>query len=224
MIRDLLRRLASSVRGHDPDPTVPGPSRTELKDLETEAAAAAPQRRAQLFNRLGDAYVRTGERGAAVRAFGNAIDGYLENGFYDAAAALCRKLIAYEPSVIRARCTLAFLSLGKDMPEDARRELGHYARAARTAAREDLAIARLRLLAEATDSFEIRSLLGEVLLELGDAEGADRVLGAVHAERSELIAPPMDEQRERWARLLRVRISEAPDEHAPDGRRFEPPR
>jgi tetratricopeptide (TPR) repeat protein len=206
MIRNFLSKVVSSVRGGR---DASGPTmREELAALEKEAASSPPQRSAQLFNRLGDAYARVGERKSALWAYGRGIDGYLENGFYDAAAALCRKVIEFEPAVVRARCTLAFLSLGKELLGDAQVEIREYVEAARRADQEGLAVKRLHLMAEATDNLETRTLLGEVLLELGDAEGADRILGAVHAERNELIGPPMEEQRERWARLLRVAITE----------------
>jgi tetratricopeptide (TPR) repeat protein len=206
MIRNFLSKVVSSVRGGR-DASGP-PMREELAALEKEAASSPPQRSAQLFNRLGDAYARVGERKSALWAYGRGIDGYLENGFYDAAAALCRKVIEFEPAVVRARCTLAFLSLGKELLDDAQVEIREYVEAARRAGQEALAVKRLHVMAEATDSLETRTLLGEVLLELDDAEGADRILGAVHAERNELIGPPMEEQRERWARLLRVAITE----------------
>lgn len=219
MIRDFLNRVAASVRGGGNAAAPSRAGRGELVALEKEAAAAPPQRRAQLYNRLGDAYARAGERSAALTAYGHGIDGYLEYGFYDAAAALCRKLIEFEPGVIRARCTLAFLSLGKELVADAQREITEYVHASRRAGQEDLAIKRLHFMAEATDSLETRMLLGEHLLELGDAEGADRVLGAVYAERNELIGPPMEEQRERWARLLRVAITDIPSDNSAPPRR-----
>jgi tetratricopeptide (TPR) repeat protein len=215
MIRNFLNRFVTSVRGAG-DSAEPGkPERGQLEALDREAAAAPPQRRAQLYNRLGDAYARSGERPAALRAYGRAIDGYLEYGFYDAAAALCRKVIDFDPRVIRTRCTLAFLSLGKELVSDAQQEIAGYVEAARKAGQEEFAVKRLHLMAEATDSLETRTLLGEYLMELGDAQGADRVLGAVHAQRNELIGPPMEEQRERWARLLRVAVTDIPNDPAP---------
>lgn len=210
MIRDILNRVARSVRGAR-DASAPLPA-AELAALETEAAAAPPQRRAQLYNRLGDAYARSGNRSGAVAAYGKGIDGYLEYGFYDAAAALCRKLLDFDADVIRARCTLAFLSLGKDLLVDAQSEIRDYVEASRRAGQEEYAVKRLHLMAEATDSVETRLLLGELLLDLGDAEGADAVLGAANAERNQLIGPPLEEQRERWARLLRVAITDIGDE------------
>jgi tetratricopeptide (TPR) repeat protein len=216
MIRDFLHRVVSTVRGGSTDAP---PTREMLGALEKEAASAPPQRRAQLFNRLGDAYVRAGDRSAAVRAYGRGIDGYLEYGFYDAAAALCRKLIDYDSGVIRARCTVAFLSLGKELFDDAEREIRDYVEASRQAGQEDLAMRRLHFMSEATDNLETRTLIGELLLELGDVEGADRVLGSVHAERNELIGPPMEEQRERWARLLRFAITDIPNDASSAPRR-----
>jgi len=208
MIRDFLNKMVSSVRGGRDQGGPSRASRPELDALEREAESAPPQRRAQLYNRLGDAYARAGDRHAALKSYGRAIDGYLENGFYDAAAALCRKMIEFEPSVIRTRCTLAFLSLGKELISDAQREIREYVDASRQVGHYEFAIKRLHMMAEATDSLETRTLLGEFLMELGDAEGADRVLGAVHAERNELIGPPIEEQRERWARLLRMAITD----------------
>jgi hypothetical protein len=37
------------------------------------------------------------------------------------------------------------------------------------------------------------------------------VLGAVNAERNELIGPPAEEQRDRWARLLRRAVTDLED-------------
>jgi tetratricopeptide (TPR) repeat protein len=214
MIRDFLNKLVASVRGAEETSLERG-TRAEIAALESELESAPPQRRAQLHNRLGDTHARAGDRKAALHAFGRAIDGYLEFGFYDAAAALCRKMIDYEPNVIRARCTLAFLSLGKELFADAQQEIRQYVKASRRAGQDDFAIRRLHMMVEATDNLETRILLGEILLELGDVEGADHVLGKVNAERNDLIGPPMEEQRERWARLLRVAITDTPDD-APD--------
>lgn len=210
MLRDLLNKVVSSVRSGS---RAEAPSRAEIAALEKEAERATPQRRPQLYNRLGDLYARAGDRSAALRAYGRGIDGYLENGFYDAAAALCRRVIEYQPAVVRARCTLAFLLLGKSLMADAHREIRQYVDGARRVGQEELAVKRLHLMAEATENLEVRAMLGELLLELGDAEGADRLLGTVHAARN---APSpgesQEEQRDRWARLLRIAITDVGDE------------
>ena len=209
MFRDLLNKVVSSVRGGDrADDDSTAQLRESIAAIEKQVVTASPQQRPQLYNRLGDVYTKGGDVPSALKAYGRAIDGYLENGYYDAAAALCRKVIELKPDVIRARCTLAFLSLGKELLSDAQREISQYVDASRRVGQEELAIKRLHLMAEATDSHDTRTLLGEMLLELGDEQGADAVLGAVNAERNRLTAPPPEEQRERWARLLRTAITD----------------
>jgi tetratricopeptide (TPR) repeat protein len=213
MLRDLLNKMVSTVRG----PERPAGAlsieelRAEINELERQVGSASTQRKPQIWNRLGDLYAKGANRKSALSSYGKAIDGYLEDGFFDAAAALCRKMIELEPKVIRARCTLAFLSLGKELRSDAHREIGEYVNASRRSGQEDYAIKRLHLMAEATDSHDTRTMLGEFLLDLGDQEGADRVFGAVNAERNELIDPPMEEQRDRWARLLRRAVTDLED-------------
>jgi tetratricopeptide (TPR) repeat protein len=219
MIRDLLNRVASSVRGGERgELTAVEKLREDIAAVEKELRSASGQRKPQLWNRLGDLNARGGDRKAALAAYGQAIDGYLENGFFDAAAALCRKVIDVQPEVVRARCTLAFLSLGKEMRGDAHVQIEQYVAASQKAGQEDFAIKRLHLMAGATDSHDTRVMLGEFLMSLGDAEGADRVLGVVNAERNELIGPPVEEQRDRWARLLRTAVTDLVDT-APQTRR-----
>ncbi len=174
------------------------------------AIDAAPRdARAPLFNRLGDLYLKAADERQAIKAFGMAVDTYLENGHFDPAAALCRRMIALSPNIVRARCTLAFLSLSKGLVADAETEIEGYVRAARKSGTDELAVARLRMMADATDDHEIRLALGTQLADLGDVQGSDAVFGAVYAERNGLRSLPQEDQRERWARLLRTTITGA---------------
>lgn len=187
----------------------------ELRTLEEQAQGAAWDYRAHLYARAGDLCVSAGDRDRALAYYGQAIDAYLEFGYYDVAANVCRKVLEVAPDVVRTRCTLAFLSLGKGLLEhpfraaieDARGEIGEYVRAARRAGQESVAAQRLRMMAEATDSHEVRELIGESLLELGDPVAADEVFGAIHAERNQLRTPSPEDQRERWARVLRLSVA-----------------
>lgn len=127
---------------------------------------------------------------------------------------MCRKAIDLDPSVLRARCTLAFLSLGKDLlylPFEgaegaARAEIERYVEAARAQGKEVYAAKRLSSMAGVTDDHRVREMIGEYLLELGDTSGADRVFGAVYAERNETAAADPTSQRERWAQALREEV------------------
>ncbi|CAN5221810.1 hypothetical protein BH23GEM4_BH23GEM4_00730 [soil metagenome] len=190
----------------------------ELATLEEQAQAPAPDYRAAALNRAGDLCSQIHDRDRALRYYGRAIDCYLEMGYYDVAASTCRKMIEQAPEVVRARCTLAFLSLGRGLPflpsdgvlTDASREIADYVGAARNAGQHARAIKRLRLMSGVTDSAEIRGVIGKHLLDLGDASGADRVLQALSLEEAGLQSPAGD-QRERWARVLRLSIADQRD-------------
>jgi hypothetical protein len=187
--------------------------RKELAVLEEQIEGAACDYRATLLARAADRCVEAKDDRALVY-FGRAIDAYLEFGYYDVAASVCQQVIQLYPQVVRTRCTLAFLSLGRDLPhlpfrdvlEDARREIGHYVAAARHAGLEQLAAERLRLMAEVTDRHDLREVIGEYLLELGDSEGADEVFGSVYGERNHVQEPASLDQRERWAQALLVSV------------------
>lgn len=203
MFRHLISALSKTRHG-----TLPRRVARDVESLECQARSAAPDSRAHLYNRIGDLCVKSGDIGRALSYYGRALDVYLETGYFDAGAAMCRKMIDASPEVVRARCTLAFLTLGKGLRQDALKQITDYVDAAQRQGQEELAIERLRLMAGVTDDQEIRLLLGEYLTELGDAETANEVLGAVYAERNRLNpAPSLEDQRERWARSLRTAIT-----------------
>ena len=179
----------------------------DLTSLERQARTAPADSKPRLYNRLGDLCVRAGETDRALRYYGHGIDAYLAIGHFDPAAALCRKMIQIAPGVVRARCTLAFLSLGKGMVGDATDHISDYVAAAKDSGQESLAITRLRMMARATDDHDIRLFLAEQLLKLGDTRGSTEIAGAVRMERVELRPVPHAEQRERWAELLRIGIT-----------------
>jgi len=212
----MLHLLHSVVRRFRPAPSTPQATpdpHAELRALERTLSTPGVESKAHLYNRAGDLHARTGDRARALQSYGQAIDHYLETGYFDAAAAMCRKVIDFEPKVVRARCTLAFLSLGKGLVDDAEHEIEEYVRAARAAGQESLAIERLRLMAEATDDHDIRLVLGEHLVDLGDPTTANEIFGAVYAERNALRPPPSGEdKRERLAELLRISVAQSETE------------
>lgn len=195
----MIKRFLSHFRG-------PDPRRLEAAELEARLRSAPRDSRAKLHNRLGDLYLQLDERDAAVAQYGLGIDAYLETGHFDPAAALCRKLINTQPGVIRARCTLAFLSLGKGFLDEAQAEIDDYVRAAGRGDKRSFAISRLRLMADATFSPEIRQLLARHLADLGDHQGAAEVLHSV-AELERQPPLPPGEQREQWAQVLRQAVT-----------------
>lgn len=202
----MFRSLLSLLRGSSGDDADETTFRRDIEDLEAKAQTASVDRRAQLYNQAGELCLKEGQYMRSLQFFGHAIDSYLESGHFDAAPALCRKVIRISPEVIRARSTLASIFLAKGMYDDAERHITDYVHAAEAAEQEELAVKRLRLMAAATESHSVRMLVGEYLMELGDSRAADQVFGSVFAERNGLRKPlPADEEL-RWERLLHIAL------------------
>ena len=215
MLRDLLARIRPGRAGGSDLHT--SSISQDWDQLACEAYLAPVETQPRLYMQLGHQCVRSGDTTRALSFYGRAVDAYLEIGHFDPAAALCRKMIALKPDVVRARCTLAFLSLGKGFTADAEREITEYVQAAQRSRGEELASERLRMMATVTDDPDGRLLIATLLQELGDAEGAETIFGELHAERNGFRARPQRDldQRERWARMLRVAIvdSREPEEN-----------
>ena len=188
-------------RNHRETPEPGNGLEKQLSTLEQQADIALPGFDAQFYNRAGDLCVEAQDRERALSYYGRAIDAYLRAGRYNAAGAVCRKLLRVSPGSVRARATLAWLSIGKGLLSDAQWEVEEYVEAARAAGQLDLARKQLRLMAEATQSLELRTLLADHLRKIGDDEGAERV-----------VAMPLEELRGReeaealWSRVLRAAL------------------
>ncbi|MEJ2185247.1 MAG: hypothetical protein P8Z36_04835 [Gemmatimonadota bacterium] len=171
----------------------------KLKSLEQQAQIALPGFDAQFYNRAGDLCVEADDRPRALTYYGQAIDAYLRARRYNAAGAVCRKLLRISPSAVRARCTLAWLSIGKLLLGDARREIGEYAEAAKLAGQERLARKQLAMMAETARDAELRELLAVLLEDLGDGETAGRVRAAEPPD-------PDDDLDAYWDGVLRAAL------------------
>jgi tetratricopeptide (TPR) repeat protein len=130
---------------------------------------------ARLLNRAGDLYLVKGDRQAALKRYGDAIDAYLQSGEYDNAMAVCRKIIRVVPEVIRTRRTLAWLCLGKGFLEIAREHIEAYTKASIESGLEALAVQHLLLMGQYVERPDFRAFLGDKLAELGDEQAARRV-------------------------------------------------
>ncbi|MDX1673341.1 MAG: hypothetical protein R3314_00965 [Longimicrobiales bacterium] len=172
-----------------------------LQSLEQQAEIALPGFDAQFFNQAGDLCVEVGESQRALNYYGRAIDAYLRAGRYNAAGAVCRKLIRISPGAVRTRCTLAWLSIGKGLLGDAEREVNEYVAAAVAAGQEDLARKQVRMMAEATRNEELRALLAEHLRDLDAPEVAERILAEDPGED-----PDREEAEALWSRVLRAAL------------------
>jgi len=178
----------------------------ELEALEKQARNASPGYETQFLNHAGNLCVEAGQPQRALGYYGRAIDAYLESGRFSAAEVVCKKLLRISPDAVRARCTLAWLSIGKGYRSGTDQEIADYVRAAKKAGKESLAAKQLRMMAEAAVSAELREVLAEMLLDLGENEAADRILGEVYAERNGLRTPPLEDEGKLWSKLLRAAL------------------
>lgn len=178
----------------------------ELQAIEAQVKGASSGYETPLLNRAGKLCVDAGQPARALGYFGRAIDAYLETGRFSAAEVLCKQVLQIAPDAVRARCTLAWLTIGKGYREGAEREVLDYVRAAKNAGKEALAAKQLVMMAEAAVSPELRQLLAEQLLDLGEDKEADHVFAIVFAERNGLRQAPMRDEGRLWASLLRAAL------------------
>jgi hypothetical protein len=147
--------------------------------------------------------MEAGHTEQALTYYGRAIDAYLESGRFNAAEVVCRKILKMAPEAVRARCTLSWLAIGKGHRTVTDEQVSAYVDAARVAGKDALAAKQIRLMANAAPSVEVRELLAEYLLDLGDAVGADAVFGRVYAEANGLRSAPVADQGKLWAKMVR---------------------
>ncbi len=180
--------------------------RTIVK-LEQQARAHSTYADAGLFKRLGDLCLTTGENKRALDYYGRAIDVYLITHEYARAEALCRKVISAVPSVLRARCTLAFLSMRDGVSPTFERDLRDYVRATLRAGQQELAIVRLRMMRSVTDDEAVQEILDRQLAVLGETNTVYDSMDPQFTSDRRRTVPLQGNQRERWALMLRIAIT-----------------
>lgn len=178
----------------------------ELAALERQVEEASHGYETQFLNRAANLCVEAGQPERALGYFGRAIDAYLESGRFSAAEVLCRRVLEISPQAVRARCTLAWLALGKGFRESMSAAVEEYVAAAERAGQQALATKQLVMMAEAAADVDLRQELAEHLLRLGAPDRADRVFGLVFEERSGLRSPPASNEGKLWAKLLRAAL------------------
>ncbi len=178
----------------------------QLRALEQEALHALPGFGAQFLNRAGDLCLEAGKLNRGLSYLGGAIDMYLHAGRWDAAGAVCRKLLRVSPNAVRARCTLAWLSIGKSLGGEAQARIRDYVRAAQTAGAMSMEMAKkqLALMAEAARDEEVLRLLAEQLRQLGGPEAAARVDARLKEVKGPAAADHDEEQV--WSAVLRAAL------------------
>jgi hypothetical protein len=170
-----------------------------LRELEDLAEfATIPGANAVYLNQAGDACIAAGEFERGLHYIGRAIDAHVKADRFVAAMALCKKVLRLNPEVVRARCTLAWLSIGNGFEGDACAWVDGYVAAAEHAGREHIAVTQLRRMGELAAGEELRVVVGERLLALGDELMSDHLLGLAYGERNGTMHPPHADDEARW--------------------------
>lgn len=203
MVRFRLADLFRPPKRPDADAELDG----QLRQLEQEAQHALPGFGAHFLNRAGDLCLQAGKLDRGLGYLGEAIDMYLRAGRWDAAGAVCRKLLRLSPGAVRARCTLAWLAIGKRLGGDAQAQIRDYVQAVHRGGARTMELARkqLALMAEAVSDEGVLELIGAELSRLGDNEGATKV--ALRLEQLQQ-APGGSERDDEhtWATVLRAAL------------------
>lgn len=169
-----------------------------VEALQVEALQAMiPGEAATPLNQAGDLLLRSGDAVGALELYGQAVDSLVEADRFEAAMGLCNKIIRTVPHVVRARCTLAWLAIGAGFTGELPVRVGEYVNAAEATGRSALAQRHVRMMADVVDVHELRLMLGEYLLYLGDDRAADELFGEVFTERNSGLQRVID-QEERW--------------------------
>lgn len=173
-----------------------------LRSMESRARQAEyPDQRARILNLAGDLCFDAAEREKALGYYGRAIDIHISHHEYVAAVAICQKIVRLTPEVVRARCTLAWMAIARGLIQEAQSRVSDYTHAAENAGQARLARAHLLMMAEVIENRDLLLTIAEALIELGDAENADRVYGAAFgcAYEHRMSGDP----DERWRTVLR---------------------
>jgi tetratricopeptide (TPR) repeat protein len=178
----------------------------ELSSLEEQVQSASPGYETQFLNRAGNLCVEAGEASRALGYYGRAIDAYLESGRFNAAEVLCRKVLQISPQAVRARCTLAWLALGKGVADSTRTAIADYVAAAEEAGQESFAAKQLVMMAEATTDEGLREEIAEYLLQLESTENSDHVFGLVYGAADGQTKGGRKDEGKLWTKLLRAAL------------------
>ena len=158
------------------DPQKQSELRAKLAALQEQARPGAPAaEQARVFNQIGELYAQLEEQKESLKAYGKAIDAYIETGKVPVATALCSKVVRRFPNVTRTHFTMSCLALHQGLRNEAVHSLTAYADNAVLGNTQALAIPRLRFLAAGVSDPAVRRAIAEQMAKLGDLEGSQKV-------------------------------------------------
>ena len=179
--------------------------KSQLRKLDRKIQLATDRFVAGQLIRAGQLCASAGDIHGALQYYGRAVDSYLSVGHGREAEALCHRIIALKPDVVRARRTLALILLGRGDMIGAAEQVREYVAAARSAGQEELTIRQLRLMAELTQDDRLRESLLAQCRELGAEDTPASPAGREESSRA------LQAEAGRWMSAIHLAMT-TPDE------------
>jgi len=142
-----------------------------------------------LYNRIGDIYLRIGQKNTAVRYYEQAIERYAEQDLHTSAIALCNKVLRIHPERSTIFLQMGRLHLATSLIADARAHYHKYAESMRERGTDEAALEALEELIDETGDAQTLDLWLSWLVELSES---DVVLGRMDRIRNRLISHGID--------------------------------
>lgn len=180
-----------------------GSPERDLEDLAAQAEKAPASARWAMFNRLGDAYLKAGDRSRALRYFGRAIDCLLQDDQPEPARAVARKIVRLHPEAVRTLCTLVWIDLASFRIPSAVSTLREYAGAAKAGGQTNLACGQILEMARFVSDRRFLEEAHAALETLGCSTDADQAREWVDAEGS---PDALSDSKEIYAVCLKAAI------------------
>ena len=125
-----------------------------------------------LYNRIGDIYLRIGQKNTAVRYYEQAIELYAEQDLHTSAIALCNKVLRILPDRSTVFLQLGRLNLATNLVAEGREHYHRYATAMRRRGSEEAALEGLEELIASTGDAGTLTLWAGWLAESSDTDAA----------------------------------------------------
>lgn len=184
-----VNQLKNRARGEEQRENWSGAIELYTQALEASRNGGAAFADLSLYNRIGDIYLRIGQKNTAVRYYEQAIERYAEQDLHASAIALCNKVLRIHPERSTVFLQLGRLHLATNLIADARAYYHKYAESMRERGTHEAALEALEELIDETGDAQTLDLWVSWLGELAEQDVA---LERVDEARSRLISHGID--------------------------------
>jgi hypothetical protein len=141
----------------------PATLKERLAELEIQAEHEAAGYQGMPLNRAGDLCLEEGDKDAALKFYGRAIDALLEDQQREAARGVANKIIRVHPGAVRTLCTLTWLDLASHHLATALLHLRDYVEGVLRVNQQDLARTHVMEMARVVQEMEFLDAVADAL-------------------------------------------------------------